>query len=301
MGDFYLGILGSGAGGGCPQWNCRCRVCRLYWDGDKRVSSRTQSSIAVSADGEQWTLINCSPDIKQQILDNPYLHPKIGLRHSPIHSVIVTNADIDHIGGLLTLRESQAFALHMTSEVAKIINTNSIFDVLQPELVQRNILSVTESSSINGIVFTPFLVPGKVPLYLEQGEVITDQIAETTIGMSMEVGHKKIIYIPGCAVINDDILQRVEGADILLFDGTVFIDDEMQEAGVGEKTGKRMGHVQLSGKQGSLQQFSQCNIKEKIFIHINNTNPILIKGSKEQQAVHDAGWQVGFDKMQLVL
>src|SRR3954470_23233147 len=131
-------ILGSAAGGGLPQWNCRCPNCNLARTEPSRVRPRTQSSIAVSPDGERWLLVNASPDIRQQLFDNPVLHPREGLRHSPIHAVLLTNGDVDHVAGLLTLREGQPFGLHATRGILDSIAANRVFDVLAAGVVARS-------------------------------------------------------------------------------------------------------------------------------------------------------------------
>ena len=156
-------VLGSAAGGGFPQWNCRCAICELFWSGDNRVVRGTQSSIAVSLDEKSWTLFNCSPDIREQIAANPELWPT-GRRDTPIASVVLTNGDVDHIGGLISLREQAAFELVATPEIHRIIEDNRIFDVLSPRLVRRTAHSSGETFALPGGLEAQFVtVPGKVP------------------------------------------------------------------------------------------------------------------------------------------
>jgi pyrroloquinoline quinone biosynthesis protein B len=290
-------ILGSAAGGGVPQWNCRCSVCVLAWAGDPRVRPRTQSSIAISADGENWLLINASPDIRQQIITTHTLHPQKGLRHSPIKGVLLTNGDVDHIAGLLTLRESQAFDLFATSEILTALHGNRVFDALSNQCVSRRSIRLKEAAElVKGLNVMLFPVPGKVPLWLENGEPVIGEASENTVGVRIETKAHRLAYIPGCAAITDELVARIDNVDLLLFDGTVFEDDDIIRAGVGNKTGWRMGHVPMRGERGSLTRLSDLGAR-KVFVHLNNTNPVLIEDSAERYMVEEAGWTVAHDGM----
>lgn len=296
----HVRVLGSAAGGGYPQWNCRCAVCALAWDGDPRVRPRTQSSLAVSADGATWFLLNASPDIKQQILQNPPLQPRADGRHSPIAGVILTNADLDHVAGLLTLREQQALILYATAPVLAVLAANPMLAVLDRPDIRRHALRPNQAVSLQGpdgrhcgLAVTPFAVPGKVALWLEETAAAT---AEDTIGLLVQAdGAGRLAYIPSCAAVDATLRQRVEGAALLLFDGTLWRDDEMIRAGVGGKTGRRMGHISISGEAGALACWSSAEVERKFFLHINNTNPVLIEGSPERRQVEAAGWEIACD------
>ncbi|MCQ0987818.1 pyrroloquinoline quinone biosynthesis protein PqqB [Jiella marina] len=302
-----LFVLGSAAGGGYPQWNCLCDVCRLYWSGDDRVQARSQSSIAASADGRNWLLLNASPDLRDQILRSPRLSPGAVAaddtrRASPISAVLVTNGDVDHIAGLLTLREKQAFPLYGTAGVLGMISESPVFQVLDPEFVEKKPVAIgTSFSPLPGLDVEIFSVPGKVPLFMEKGEVDVGEESEMTVGVRLSAHGKTAYYIPGCAHVPAPLKERVRGADALLFDGTVFEDDEMSRAGVGAKTGRRMGHMPISGEGGSLDAFDGLDIGQRAYIHINNTNPILIEGSDERKTVEAAGWAVTHDGMEIAL
>ncbi len=297
-----LVILGSAAGGGIPQWNCRCDICTLAWQGDPRVKPRTQSSIAVSPDGERWLLVNASPDIRQQIQANREMHPREGLRHSPIHAVLLTNGDVDHVAGLLTLREMQPFTLYATAGILGSVNDNRVFDVLSSEAVVRQAITLGQAfEPVPGLTVTLFAVPGKVPLWLEDASMQIGAETETTVGAMIEAGGKRLAYIPGCARVTDDLTSRVAGVDALLFDGTVLEDDDMIRAGVGTKTGWRMGHIQMNGETGSIASLADTEIGRRIFVHINNTNPVLIEGSEARASVESRGWTVGYDGMSVSL
>ncbi|MFD1701830.1 pyrroloquinoline quinone biosynthesis protein PqqB [Methylopila henanensis] len=293
-------VLGSAAGGGFPQWNCRCPVCALAWDRDPRVKSRTQSSIAIETGDDRWTLFNASPDLRSQILATPQVQPR-GLRDSPIRSVVLTNGDVDHVDGLITLRERSPLTIYATSEISAIIDANPVYGVLAKDVVARRTVDLGATFQIDDTTIEFFGVPGKVPLYMETESLKIGDVGGDTVGVDVRRGGSRLVYIPGCAVVNDEVRARVEGADALLFDGTVFDDDEMQRAGVGVKTGRRMGHVPLSGAGGSLEEFKGVNVGRKIYIHINNTNPILIEGSPQRQAVEAAGWEVSEDGLEVAL
>ena len=259
--------------------------------------------MAVSNDGETWVLLNCSPDIRQQIIATPALWPALGSRRSPISAVLLTNGDIDHLGGLLTLRERHAFRLFGTPSVLSVLSSNRIFDAVSPELVPRAAVTLGETLELDtGLRAEIFAVPGKVPLYLEEGEPEIGAETETTVGVKLMGGNgQAFYYIPGCARLSMSLRERLKGADLLFFDGTLWRDDEMIQSGVGAKTGRRMGHISLSGPEGSLAAFRDLGIRRKIFIHINNTNPILIEGSPERRTAEAADWEVGYDGMEIEL
>lgn len=295
-------VLGSAAGGGVPQWNCRCRVCRLAWAGDPRVAPRTQSSLAVSADGSTWLLLNASPDIREQIRAVPALHPRDGLRHSPIAAVLVTNGDVDHVTGLLGLRERQAFDLYGTDATLATLADNRIFAVMAEDCVARRAITLgTRFEPLPGLAVELFAVPGKVPLWLEDEHLSIGKAGESTVGATIEAGGARLVYIPGCAEVTDAVRARIDGADALLFDGTLFADDEMIREGLGAKTGRRMGHVSMSGPGGSVARLADLAVGRRVFVHVNNTNPALIEGSPERRVVEAAGWEVSRDGLELNL
>lgn len=296
---FRAQILGAAAGGGLPQWNCGCENCNLARRGD--IPAQTQSSIAVTADGDHWAILNASPDIRHQLAQTAALHPT-DLRRLPLSSVLVTNGDIDHVAGLLTLREMQPFTLFATQGIHDVLRDNPMFDALNGEVVGREPIALDQPFELaRGLQATLFAVPGKVPLYLEGETVETELLGEQTVGVLLESGGKRVYYIPGCAVLNDDLRQRLRGADALFFDGTLWQDDEMVQAGLSHKTGKRMGHMSMSGEDGSLAAFGDLDIRRKIFVHMNNTNPVLRPASEEKRIAEQAGWDIGFDGMEVTL
>lgn len=306
----YVRVLGSAAGGGYPQWNCNHPNSRRARSTDNAARARTQSSIAVSADGVNWCLFNASPDLRQQINDNAILHPRGSLRHSPIKAVLLTNADVDHVAGLLNLRESQPLNLYGTDRVLSVLAANSIFNVLNPKFVSRLQLELNNELVLRGhdeeelgITVKPFAVPGKVALWMENPDAGANfgTVDEDTIALEVLSGGGRFFYIPACAHVTKELKERISGADLVFFDGTLWVDDEMIQENVGIKTGQRMGHISVSGESGALAAFSDLNIKRKIFIHINTTNPMLADDSAQRKLVTQAGWEVSYDGMEIEL
>lgn len=302
-------VLGSAAGGGYPQWNCNHPNSRRARAGDAMAPRRTQSSIAVSADGIDWVLFNASPDLRQQINDTPVLHPRDALRASPIKAAVLTNADVDHVAGLLNLRESQPLRIYATQRVLSVLAANSIFNVLNPTFVSREAMALEQEcaltradGSLLGFSVVPFSVPGKVALWLEDVNRGTNfgTVEEDTIALEVRSGGRtRFFYIPGCAHMTEALTARLRGAPLVFFDGTLFTDDEMIRDGVGVKTGARMGHMSVSGADGTLAAFANLDVARRVFIHINTTNPILIADTPERAAVTAAGWEVAYDGMEL--
>lgn len=302
-------VLGAAAGGGFPQWNSNDATARRVRAG--ALTPMTQSSIAVSADGRRWVLFNASPDLRQQINDNVALHPgpDDGLRASPLAAVVLTNADVDHVAGLLNLRESQKLALYGHPRVLEVLARNSIFNVLSPVFVDRRPLRpggweniLDQSGQTLGIMVKAFPVPGKIALWLE--DATAPSLGTTdgdTLGLEISDGKRSFFYIPGCAAMPADLAQRLKGASLVFFDGTLWRDDEMLVAGVGTKTGQRMGHMSCSGPQGAMAAFQGLQVGRKIFIHLNNTNPLLVEGSAERRMAEAAGWEIAHDGMEIVL
>ncbi len=296
-------VLGSAAGGGFPQWNSDAPGCRRARGGDPAARPRTQASIAVSADGARWTLLNASPDLREQIGNTPALHPQGGGRHSPISAVVLTGGDVDVIAGLLTMRERQPFTLLATPRIHGVLDANPIFEVLARDLVSRRSVALDVPEALGeGLNVTLFAVPGKVPLFLEDGDAVpTVQADETTVGALVSDGRRRLFYIPGCAAMTPDLAARLDGADMLFFDGTLWRDDEMVVAGLGAKTGGRMGHMSLSGGDGTLAAFRSIEVGRKVIIHMNNSNPVLLADTPERAEAEDAGWIVGEDGMEFAL
>ncbi len=301
MGRLTALVLGSAAGGGFPQWNCRCPTCRLAWAGDARVRPRTQASLAVSADGENWLLINASPDLPQQLRQTKALHPRNGIRGSPVKAVLLTGAEIDQVAGLLSLREREPFLLCATAVTLAALAENAVFGVLAPDVVTRKALVPAAPLALpGGLQAQLFTVPGKVPLYLEGENPDTASETAANVGVEICADNVRLLYIPGAAAVTAAMKARMEGADVVFFDGTLFRDDEMIATGTGSKTGRRMGHMPIDGEDGSLAALEGI-AGRRVYVHINNTNPILIAGSPERIHVERKGWEVAEDGMEITL
>src|SRR5215468_7985482 len=252
MGRLSAFILGAAAGGGFPQWNCNCDVCRLAWAGDPRVKPRTQTSIAVTTgpngqsplpnfpphaeeswEGGPFVLINASPDLRQQIIATPALQPH-GLRMSPIAAVVLTGAEVDQTAGLLTLRERGPFGLYATEGTLSTLAANSIFSVLAPDMVPRRTVRPGAAFMLpGGLEAELFIVPGKAPLYLEGDDPPLEAETDANVGIELSAHGARLVFIPGAAKLTPAIASRLAKADVVLFDGTLFSDDEMIAAGAG--------------------------------------------------------------------
>ena len=256
--------------------------------------------MAVTGDGENWLLLGASPDLRQQLSETPRLWPRRAGRDSPITGVVLTGGDIDAIAGLLVLRERQRFTLYAPASVLSILAENRVFDVLDPAVVQRvDVIPGTPIPCDGDMTLTLLPLPGKVPLFQEERGAVEPQPGAAYAAMVRARG-RTMVFAPGCADITDDVLGQFREAQVLFFDGTLFTNDEMIVAGLGEKTGTRMGHVPLSGPDGTLVRLAGLPSR-RILLHINNTNPILLSDSPERRQVEQAGFEVAFDGMEVSL
>lgn len=305
-------VLGAAAGGGFPQWNSAGPACQRARAGDPAARPRTQCSLAVSADGERWVLLNAAPELTAQIASTPALHPRPAagaIRHSPIAAVVLTGAEVDTVAGLLSLRERHPFALHATAPSLAVLEANPIFGALNPAVVPRRSLPLGEPIALHdasgvslGLTVEAYPVPGKVPLFLETRDEAEPGEEGATIGLAIRAGDGPTAhFIPGCAMMPGALRARLHGAGLVFFDGTLWRDDEMIRAGAGPKTGARMGHMSISGEAGVIAAFEGLDVGRRILVHLNNTNPVLLDDSPERAAVAAAGWEVAEDGMEITL
>ncbi|MGA8193237.1 MAG: pyrroloquinoline quinone biosynthesis protein PqqB [Acetobacteraceae bacterium] len=291
-------VLGAAAGGGFPQWNCGCRQCSLVRSNDPRVRPATQASVAISGNGSDWIVVGASPDLRQQILQTPCLWPRTPGRDSPIAGVVLIGGDVDAIAGLLVLRERQPLTIYAPPALLDLLDANRIFDVLDPSLVRRVALTPLEPVPCGGgLTLTLLAMPGKVPLYMEERGATQPEPGPNYAAL-LQANGGSVIVAPACAEITDPVRHQLRQADLLFFDGTLFTDDEMITAGLGQKTGRRMGHVPVSGPGGTLAGLADLRGR-RILLHINNTNPIWLLDSPERRQVEMAGFEIAYDGMEV--
>lgn len=299
-------ILGSAAGGGFPQWNCNCRNCRSLRAGTFPAKSRTQTQVAVSDDGRAWFLLNASPDLRMQIEQTPALQPRASVRDSPVAGVLLTSADIDQIAGLLSLRELQPFRVYCTPSLRSILqDDNSVFGMLNriPQQVCWTEIKLGESFPLltttgndSGICCEVFSLGNKYPVYVSPKRAETLKPEEALLGVVLTASSgARLAYMPAVPAINERLLQLLETADVVLFDGTFWSDDELIQVQGSGATAREMGHVPISGADGSLRALAGLRHPRRVFLHVNNTNPILDESSPEYRELVVAGWELAED------
>ena len=294
----WVRVLGAAAGGGFPQWNCGCPQCRAVRDGSRPCRARTQSSVAVSADYRRWILLNASPDIRAQIESFPALHPR-GIRDSPLQAVLLTDAELDHTLGLLLLREADDIEIHATAAVHEtLLEGTSLLQTLgaYTNVEWRLVSTGTEVSLADGLSYQAFDVPTN-----KRARFGTGYGEESVVGYRItdESTGRTLVYLPGAQELTASVLARLEGCTGLLFDGTCWQDDELIRLGIAGKTSREMGHLPIGGADGSLEQLAPLPIERKIYIHINNTNPILLEDAPERRIVEEYGFEVAADGLEL--
>jgi pyrroloquinoline quinone biosynthesis protein B len=303
----FIHVLGSGAGGGFPQWNCNCENCKGVREGTIKATRRTQSSIAISANGTDWILFNASPDIKKQLDDFPAIQPCRTVRDTAISAIVITDAQIDHVTGLLTLREHIApWEIYTTEAVKQDLTTGfPVFNILghfrginHHEIVTDQ--SVFTISSAAGLEFTAVPLLSEAPPYSPHrgntvpGDNIGMHIKDTRTG-------KSLFYAPGLGVAEDHVLEYMRSSDCILVDGTVWTDDEMSNEGISDKRASEMGHLDQSSDGGIMSILNAMEKPRKILIHINNTNPILNEDSPQRAILNKANIELAYDGMDIEL
>jgi pyrroloquinoline quinone biosynthesis protein B len=294
-------LLGTAAGGGFPQWNCWCPTCRIARDDPARARSRTQSSIAFSADGVRWFLGNASPDVREQLEWLPRVTVP-GVRHVPVEGIVLTDAELDHTLGVTLLREGRQLQIVATPAVVRTIAEDSrVLPVTQAFAeVQTVEVALGEATPLeyrdgtpSGLTIEMKAVRGDPPRFARREEVGHTVAAFITDGTS----GKTCAFVPGCGGLGPKLLERLDQAELLLFDGTFWTDDELIRLGISDRPASAMGHVAISGAEGSLAVLAELDCRQKVYTHINNTNPMLIEGSAERAEVEAAGMLVGMDGM----
>jgi pyrroloquinoline quinone biosynthesis protein B len=308
-------ILGSAAGGGFPQWNCACPNCRALRTGTFHGKARTQAQVAISADDRSWFLLGASPDLRTQIEATPELHPREGVRQSPIAGAILANADIDHVLGLLLLRELQPLRVHATDSIRRIlVEDNSMFAMLRrvPNQVSWTSFSPgttfplqNPSGEDSGLRCRALSLGTHFPAYVSAQRQSELAFGDASLGLLVESpSGKRLAYMPAVPQIDDALLHEFDSADVLLFDGTFWSDDELvriQGSAHNVQTARQMGHVPVSSAEGSLSRLAGLRRPRKIYVHINNTNPMLNEAGSEYRHVREAGWEIAEDGCQFDL
>jgi pyrroloquinoline quinone biosynthesis protein B len=300
-------LLGSAAGGGFPQWNCWCPCCRTARLNPHAAHPRSQSSAAVSVDGQRWFLLNASPDVREQLrwlrTDSDAVLP---IRHVPIEGVLLTDAEIDHSLGVVLLREARHLPVYATAAVRSILDcdsrllpvTKAFSDVPVTELsLHAAVPLVYRDGSPSGLEVQAFAVPADPPRFAtreESGHTVGFIVSETANGGTCA-------FVPGCGALDDALLERLSTASALFFDGTFWSDDELMTLGIGTRTARELDHLPISGVDGSLARLASLPCRHRIYTHINNTNPILLEQGPERAAVERAGLVVGSDGLRLVV
>jgi pyrroloquinoline quinone biosynthesis protein B len=305
----HVKILGSAAGGGFPQWNCACPNCQLVRDGKLARKARSQAQVAVSEHGRSWFLLGASPDLRMQIEACPELHPLNGVRNSPVCGVILPSADVDQALGLLLLRELQPFHVYATGSVTRILrDQNSMFRMLNrvPDQVRWRAIHAGESFELctmreerRGITCLPLPLSSRYPAYADSADL---DPADAVLGLILTSSSgKKIAYLPSVACISDELRDQLNRVDLLLFDGTFYDDEELVRLQGSGQRAHEMGHMPVGGIDGSLHQLASVKAPRKLYIHINNTNPMLNEAGREYREVRDAGWELAEDGWQTTL
>ena len=290
----WVRVLGSAAGGGFPQWNCSCPPCRAVRDGSRPSRARTQSSIAVSADGRRWVLFNASPDVRAQIESFPALLP------GP-WAVVLTDAELDHTLGLLLLREADGLELHATKAVHGTLHDgNSLLRTLAAycPVTWQPVEPGADVPLGGGLSYRAFDVPTTKRARFGSddadgpGRVVGYRLTDEHSG-------RALVYLPGVQEFTSEVHDQLAGCSCLLVDGTCWDDDEVIRLGRSGRTAREMGHVPIGGPGGSLEQLSSMPVGRTIYTHLNNTNPVLLEDSPQRRALERHGMEVAVDGLDL--
>lgn len=294
----WLQVLGSAAGGGFPQWNCGCPCCRAVRDGSRPARRRTQSSVAVSADRHTWFLLNASPDVRTQIEAFPPLQPREG-RATPLGAVLLTDAELDHTLGLLLLREAERIELHATPAIAATLRDGSgVLATLEHycDVDLRLVVPGVEVPLADGLTYRAFDVPSTKRARFgggrQAGRVVGYRLTDTR-------SNRAAVHMPGMQRLTTRLRAEIDGSACLLVDGTCWDDDEMVRLGLAAKTSQEMGHLAIDGPDGSLAQLAGIDVERTIYVHMNNTNPVLLEDSEQRRTLDDHGFEVAEDGLEV--
>ena len=302
-------ILGSAAGGAFPQWNCACANCAAVRAGTFHGKPRMQTQVAISQDGRSWFLLGASPDLRAQIETTPELHPREGVRQSPIAGVVLANAELDHVLGSLLLRELQPLRIHATASVSRILREhNSMFGMLQRVPNQtvwadfdpgKEFDLCDPQGNPSGLSCRPLSLGTHYPAYVTADQQSESKPGEASLGLIIKANSgARLAFMPAVPDLDDSLLQQLESCDVILFDGTFWSDDELIRVQGSGQTARQMGHVPV---QSALAKLAGLRRPRKIFLHINNTNPMLDEASPQYRQVRGAGWEVAEDGWQFDL
>lgn len=300
----YVRVLGTAAGGGYPQWNCACRLCRRVRSEATGLRARLHASLALSVTGNRWYLVNATPDVRFQIEAHPALHPGPNPRETPVGGVFLTDAELDHALGLLILREGAPL---------QVYGSRAVLEALADAFPVRRILaSYAPFSWLEVKVDEPLLLDRgrlrvrafragvKKPRYVTSSEIVESE-DDWVLGYRFEDPESRgaVVYAPGVEQWTAALAAELEGADVVFLDGTLWAEDELAAMGVGNLTARQMGHLPIGGPEGSAQHLRSLPARRKVYVHINNTNPVLDEGSEERRRLENWGIEIGFDGMEL--
>jgi pyrroloquinoline quinone biosynthesis protein B len=294
-------LLGTAAGGGFPQWNCACTLCDLCRNFPDVVRPRMQLQAAFSTDAEKWFLINASPDLRFQIESNPELQPLAlhGKRNTPIQGIILTSADLDQVLGVLLLREFQPLTIYSTGVVRRVLEANSFFRMLERVPNQLTWVEIHPGKAFtlgDQVICTPISLCGSLPHYARE---FGEEPGQASLGLLLESDGRRLAYTPSLPEVTDAIRKIYDSCDVILVDGTFWSDAELSRTHSGTPLARSIGHVPMSGEDGTIALLAGVSARQRIFVHINNTNPVLDIRGPEYKYVSDAGWQIGQDGWQL--
>lgn len=294
-------VLGSAAGGGVPQWNCACANCAAARRGER--PRRLQSSLAVSADGERWVLLNVSPDIGAQIEAHPPLQPR-GVRGTPIAGMLLTDANVDHIGGLVTLRQAgeHRFTVRSSRVVREIATAQPAFQPFASEPhrwleTDEGILEPAVGDPVGSeLIVRAIPVPGLTPGFAGR-QSVRGAVTAYALGPP---GGKTLLFAPVFSAVDARLAAEIRSADVAFLDGSFYSDREMLETGAGDKRATALGHAPLGGPHGTLAAIGLAH--RRCFVtHVNNTNPILDPASAAAAVLAQHNVEVAADGLLLEL